>query len=123
MPGYEQFYGIQPPDIQDGIGARFPWGISLAPNGGKVFYVCSAGPPDGATDLIRTNLSATLGEGLHKCLADRGDTVIILPGHAENVVDNTMLTNLVNGTRIIGVGQGSKMPAFTWTAAASQWVI
>jgi hypothetical protein len=71
---------------------------------------------------IAANFMPTLAAGLARCRPGLGDTVVVLPGHAESVIDNTMLAALVPGTRIVGVGVGAAMPTFTWTAAASQWV-
>jgi hypothetical protein len=51
------------------------------------------------------------------------DTVVILPGHSENVAVSTFLSNLVAGTRIQGVGFGLAMPTFRWTATGGQWAL
>jgi len=38
-------------------------------------------------------------------------------------VGTTMLSGLVPGTRIIGVGEGSSKPTFRWTATGDQWAV
>lgn len=123
MPGYEEFYGTFLPSMGSGYGLATPWGSFLAPNGGRHFFVHKDGPPAGCPSFITENISTTLSAALRKCTADRGDTVHVLPGHTENVADALMLYYLVNGTRIVGHGQGSKMPAFRWTATGSQWAL
>jgi hypothetical protein len=112
----------QVPTATTGYGFRTPFGLTLPPGGQVAAFVRSTGAQSNDDPAIALNLMPTLAAGLSRCRPGLGDTVVVLPGHAENVVDNTMLANLVNGTRIVGVGTGSATPTFTWTAAASQWV-
>lgn len=105
-----------------GVAVRTPYGVFLPP-GGKVFYVRSGGVQSNDDVFVRKNLNLTLSAALAKCRSGLGDTVVCLPGHSESVADATMLDNLVAGTRIIGVGRGSAMPVFRWTAAGSQWAL
>jgi hypothetical protein len=55
-----------------------------------------------------------------------GDTILVYPGHAENV-GTTDMANLVAGTRVLGVTTGSgnqtTAPTFTWNATGSTWAI
>ena len=95
-----------------------PW--VMAPNGGQVFYLCSLGVQDGTQDDIASSLYTTLGAALGACRANRGDTIIALPGHVENVVTTPTFKA---GVSIIGIGNGDERPTFTWTATASQWSI
>lgn len=111
LPGY----GI-------GAGLQTPFGIQIPPSG-RVLYVRSTGVQTGDTPEIAKRLLPTLAAALSRCRSGLGDTIICLPGHSESVTDNTMLTNLVAGTRIRGVGFGAMMPVFRWTAAGSQWVM
>ena len=53
-------------------------------------------------------------------VANRGDNIVILPGHAETIVGTDILANLTKGTSIIGLGQGSNRPTFTFTGATDQ---
>ncbi len=111
LPGY----GI-------GAGVQTPFGIQLPPSG-RVIYVRSTGVQTGDTPEIAKRLLPTLAAALARCRSGLGDTVVCLPGHSESVTDATMLTNLVAGTRVVGVGTGSMTPTFRWTATASQWAI
>jgi hypothetical protein len=45
--------------------------------------------------------------------ANRGDILVIKPGHAENISSSTALTLSIAGVAIIGLGAGSKRPKFT----------
>lgn len=113
----------QLPAFNSGYGFRTPFGIILPPGGQVAAFVRSSGSQSQDDPVIASNLVQTLASGLARCRPGLGDTVVCLPGHSESVVDATMLNNLVAGTRIVGVGQGSAMPTFRWTAAASQWVL
>lgn len=106
-----------------GYGIRTMHGILLPPGGKVAAYVRSTGQQDGDDTALVDKLVLTLSSGLARCRSGLGDTVIVLPGHSESVADATMLDNLVNGTRVVGIGQGSAMPVFRWTAAGSSWVM
>ena len=86
-------------------------------------FVRSTGAQSGDDPYVLSNLVTTLAAGLKRCRASMGDYVVVLPGHSESVVDGTMLTNLVAGTRVVGVGHGSIRPVFRWTATGSQWAV
>ncbi len=119
----QSFIIPQLPFAQAGYGFRTPFGVLLPPGSQVAAYVRSTGPQSGDDPSISPNLVATLASGLARVRAGLGDTVFVLPGHSESVVDATMLNNLVAGTRIVGVGQGANMPKFTWTNTAGQWAL
>ncbi len=102
---------------------KTPFGILLPPGGRVAAYVCNSTSASFDESIIRNNLRTTLADGLRACRPNFPDTVVVLPGHSENVVDGTMLDNLTPGTRVIGVGEGSFMPTFRWTAAGANWAI
>lgn len=95
-----------------------PW--IVVPNGGRMFYVCSLGVQNGIQDDIASNLFPTIGAAMAGCVANRGDTIICLPGHVENV---TTTPTFVAGVTIVSVGTGDERATFTWTATTSQWAI
>ncbi len=109
----------------DGITEVFP-GFTLAPTGGRVIYVHSSGAaalnylpagmsgnPDGFFQTVQAALAA--------CRAGRGDKIIVLQGHVESIAIADAWSNLGTATdvEIIGCGQGTNRPTFTWTAAAA----
>jgi hypothetical protein len=107
-----------------GYGITTPFGVFLPPGGNVAAFVRSTGPQSNDDPaLVGGMLVPTLAQALQRCRPGANDTVFILPGHTENVVDATMLTNLVAGTRIVGVGRGSVMPTFRWTTAAASWLL
>jgi hypothetical protein len=112
------------PTVAYGAGFKTPYGIALLPPGSRIAaYVRSTGEQSGDDPFLRQYLVTTLAAGLARARSGLGDTVIVLPGHSESVVDATMLTNLQAGTRILGFGRGSAMPTFRWTATGSQWAL
>lgn len=119
MPGFPYLslpnYGMQ-------AGMATPYGILLPPSQ-NVIYVRSSGVQNTDNRDIAERIFPTLASALQQCRSGLADTVICLPGHSESVTDATMLTNLVAGTKIIGVGNGSNRPTFRWTATAAQWAV
>lgn len=107
---------------------KFEAGVDLGnalvlSSGGNVIYVRSTGPADYDPPSLTGRIVTTLSAALSQCRANKGDTIMVLPGHTENVSTATALSGLVAGTRIIGVGQGSNQPTFTWTATAGKWAV
>lgn len=49
--------------------------------------------------------------------ADRGDIIMVKPGHAETISSATALTVSVAGVAVIGLGSGLKRPTFTFDTA------
>lgn len=98
--------------------------------GGKVLYVGNllGGPYGDGTQA--TNPIPTLF-GLGGALArlsnrqNRGDIIYVLPGHAENVsvADSANAVGTAAGFSVIGLGVGPQRGTFTWTTAASTWLL
>jgi hypothetical protein len=65
----------------------------------------------------------TMNEALGRCRPNYPDTVFVLPGHEELVAAADSWSNLVAGTRIVGLGHGSLRPTFTWSDAAGSVLI
>lgn len=61
---------------------------------------------------------ATLDYSFAKMTANNGDYIIVLPGHAENIVLTTTVDVDVAGLNIIGLGHGTDRPTFTQTVVA-----
>lgn len=101
-------------------GVRTPWGIQLPPGGRVAAYLRSTGAQNGDDITIGNNLVTTLSAALARVRSGMGDTIIALPGHAENV---TTTPTWVAGTRLLGVDLGTSTPTFTWTATTSNWAI
>lgn len=92
------------------------------PPGGQVYYVRGNGTTTTEYDYdppgLRERLIASVAKALTYCVASRGDVIVCLPGHTENLAAADSWPVVV-GVRILGLGQGTRRPTFTWTAAAS----
>lgn len=123
MPGSSAGPNLMP-QLADGyMGLRTQYGFMVPPGCHVAAYVRSTGAQSGDDPYVLSNLVTTLASGLKRCRSGMGDYVVVLPGHSESVTDATMLTNLVAGTRIVGIGHGSMRPVFRWTATSSQWAL
>jgi len=87
---------------------------SIRYNQGKTIFVCSSGTST-ADGLSPSRPISTLAGGLAACTqaGNVGDVIYVLPGHAENISDNTTLKLNVSGVQIIGLGFGAQRPTFT----------
>lgn len=95
---------------------------------GKVFWVNNSsvlapggiGGSDG-NDGSYLRPFSTLDYAIGKCTANRGDVIVLMPGHAENLATAGAIVSDVAGVAVVGLGAGSKRPKFSWTAAAADW--
>lgn len=98
----------------------------LAPTG-KVFFVGSTAdafyadyllhvfPPDEEGEV---RVFSTIDTAIAACTANRGDVILVIPNHAEDVADATTFQVDIAGISIIGLGHRANQPTFTLTAAA-----
>lgn len=96
---------------------------TLLPPGSRAFYVHHGGGRSFDPAEIRNRTYTTLNDALRQCASGAGDTVFMLPGHAENITAADQMSNLVAGTNIVGLGWGNNRPTLTWTAAASTFLL
>lgn len=87
---------------------------------GSVFFVQSghaaASDNNPGTDVDKP--LATVDAAIGKCTANKGDVIVLMPGHAETVTATSIALD-VAGVTIIGVGNGSNRATFTFGAAAA----
>lgn len=84
---------------------------------GKVFFVSNTNPV-GANDNPGDDPARpmrNIANALAKCRANRGDYVVVLPGHAETITTAIALSTA--GVTVIGLGVGQSKPAFTSSGA------
>lgn len=102
-----------------------------APNA-KVFFVSKITPAwygDFAEEFSATDpqgtprLFATIATALAQCVANRGDVIVVLPGHTETVSSATALAFNIAGVTILGVGTGSLRPTITLDTAATSKIV
>lgn len=88
------------------------------PGTGSIFYVDSAVTNEGDGSSW-TNARNTLDEAINLCTANNGDVIYVAPGHAETIAAADGWDADVAGITIIGCGNGSDRPTFTYSAAGS----
>lgn len=85
---------------------------------GKYFYVHHTGSAGNAgTSPLRPISSIT--RALTKCVSNRGDVIILMPGHTEAVTAASGINLNVNGVYIVGLGWGLNRPTINFTTAAT----
>ena len=97
---------------------------------GKVFWVNNSTVlPDGGISGSNGNKGSyhqpfsTLDFAIGQCKANRGDMIVLMPGHAENISVASGITSDVAGVAVVGLGTGTLRPKFSFTAAAATHVI
>jgi hypothetical protein len=123
IPGITGLPMPVPPNLGAEVG-----GSLILPVGGKTFYVRGDGTnatyyDDTWSKLtvrdMQNSLYPSVASALGQCTGGRGDRIIVLPGHTENLAVASAWT-FVDNVEIIGLGFGDTRPTFTFTAAASK---
>lgn len=107
------------------VGLRTEYATLLPPGSKVAAYVGSIQSDSLDAYSASTLLVQTLNAGLARCRPGKGDVVVVLPGHTENVSTADFMNNLVAGTQILGVapfGSGL-MPTLTFTATAATFLL
>lgn len=90
-------------------------------NPGKVFWVASAassiqdrqrGGSDGNKGTFDSPFN-TVAYAVSQCVANRGDIIMVKPGHTETISDATTFALNIAGVAIVGLGHGTNRPTFT----------
>jgi hypothetical protein len=104
------------------IGAAY-----VTPPLGRIFRVCGDGTTvtnlDDAYSALSTNMErrsyASVAAALAECKSGRGDVIYVAPGHTETITATSWTSALVAGVQIIGLGQGTTRPTFTFAVAGA----
>lgn len=105
-------------------------GAFVLPAGGRVFYVRGNGTTPTYYDDTFSKFSTredlylypSVASALGQCAAGRGDKIVVLPNHTENLASAAAWTFVAN-VSIIGLGYGATRPTFTFSAATSTLVV
>jgi hypothetical protein len=116
MPAFGAFTHAGLPRYNAGAGIKTEFGTFI-PDGEVVAYVHSSGVVDGMDQDVKRMLYTSINSALALCRSGKGDIVVVLPGHTESIGAADKWSNLVAGTKIIGLGNGNNRPTVTWTAA------
>ena len=84
---------------------------------GKFIYVDSA--VDGASGANPDEAVGTLDEAFALCTANVGDTIVVMPNHAETITGAGGIAHDVAGVSVIGLGTGDQHPRFLMDGAAT----
>lgn len=98
---------------------------------GEVFWVdgSSITPPRGVVGGANGNPGtfnqpfATIDYAIGKCLASRGDIIVVKPGHTETIATDGGITADVADVAIIGLGSGTSRPTVTLGTLAAAAVV
>lgn len=93
-------------------------GVSLPTTTGKFIFVDSVTGSNDNEGLSATAPMATIDAAVGKCTANKGDVIIVMPGHSENISAATSLVVDVAGVSIIGLGRGRMRPQLHFTNTA-----
>ncbi len=92
---------------------------------GNTFFVDSG--HSAALDAVnggqRNTPFATWDYAVGQCTANNGDTIFLLPGHAETLIAADAVDIDVAGVKTVGIGEGTDRPTMTYTVAAGEVVI
>lgn len=91
-------------------------GAGIPTSTGSYFFVDSVSGNDGNTGKSKEAAVATLDTAVGLCTDSKGDVIIVMPGHAENLATAGALTIDVIGITIVGLGTGGQRPTLTHTA-------
>ncbi len=89
---------------------------------GNVYYVDSGTPGAGDGESWGTAV-ATLDAGVNLCTANRGDTIYVAAGHAETLGGAAAVDADIAGITIIGQGNGSEMPTFSYDTDVDTFIL
>lgn len=91
---------------------------------GRIFWVSNSavssfggviGSNDGGADGAQRRPFSTINYALSRCVASRGDIIMVAPGHAETITTAANLVLNVAGVAIVGLGVGSLRPTLTFS--------
>ena len=112
--------------------ARTPFFARQTPGGGVLLFADQSQTTGSYFFVHNGTGSDTAGNGLGpdspaasadfmvaSCTASLGDTIVLMPGHAETLVNATGLAMDVAGVRLLGLGWGGLVPTFTLGTATS----
>ncbi len=88
-----------------------------APSTGNIFYVNSVTGTSTGPGYSPETAFATIDQAINATTATNGDTIYVLPGHAETVAAAAGFALDVAGVSVIGLGEGEARPIITFTTA------
>lgn len=105
-----------PNGFADGVTIRNVPILSAHP--GKVFWVSSGSGSNGNAGTFERPWS-TIDYAIGRCTANKGDIIMVMPGHTETVTAAGGITVDIAGVCIWGLGTGSLRPTVNFTTATT----
>ena len=91
---------------------------------GNYYFVSSTTGSNGNLGTQATAPKATIASAVTAARASKGDVIVVLPGHVEDITGAAAITLSKAGLYIVGLGTGRARPTLTWkTSTAAQIVI
>ena len=90
---------------------------------GTYFFVSSVTGSDAHSGKSVVEAFGTIDYAIGKCTANKGDVIIVMPGHTETISAAGGITADVAGITIVGLGNGGLRPIITFSATASTFAI
>lgn len=109
----EKLIPVRNPQLQRTLEAAL--GAAIYDIKGEVYYVDSNEGASTNGGKSWDNAKATVDQAINLCVANRGDIILIAPNHAETIDAATDLVLDVDGVYIIGLGEGTDRPTFTFS--------
>lgn len=98
-------------------------GMVVGPSGGAILFVGTSAQQAALGQVgesIADRCFTTVNAALNGCVTGRGDRIYVLPGYTESIAAADAWSSLAaTDVSVIGLGQGTNRPAFTWTTATS----
>lgn len=91
----------------------------LITNPGKTVWVDENARSPSNTRGTFQNPCDSIENAMDLCVANRGDIIMVKPGHIENLSGASALTCDVAGVAIVGTGRGEKQAKIVWDTAAA----
>lgn len=91
---------------------------------GKYFFVDSThtlAADEGGAGITPDHPCATIDYAVGLCTANRGDVIVVAPGHTENLAADSAVDVDVAGVTIFGIRKGRLMPTLTATVIAGDF--
>lgn len=107
------------PDGITSMGVPFPGGGGALPMTTKYYFVNSVTGSNGNEGTSPESPFATIDYAIGRCAANKGETIVVMQGHAETVTAAGGITADVAGINIIGLGTGADRPEISFGTAAS----
>jgi hypothetical protein len=94
-------------------------GSDIPTTTGSYFFVDSTTGSNGNSGETPTTALATIDSAVGKCTANKGDVIVVMPGHTETITTAGGLDLDVAGITVVGLGTGTLMPKVKHDAAAA----